>query len=186
MDKFVIYCTASDQLMVDGNTPFIGTEKEVKNVLKNEVVDSKRYEIKPLGFMKEWARKIKKQEEEQAREVYRFSPTAPEFHYKPSEEQKRYLLILGQEGVRKSGRLVKDFASIEEAVNMGNKSIKKIIKDFPDYAYFILDTERYAYVSRLDEKGIVQYEFSRSRDSKRKSNSGNAKTNSGATSGKPN
>lgn len=184
MDKFVIYCTASDQLMLEGSTPFIGTEKEVKDVLRHEVVDAKRYEIKPISFMKQWAKKIKKQEEEQGRASYRFSPTFPEFHYKALDDQQRYLLILGQEGVRKSGRLVKDFASVEDAVTMGSKSIKKVVQELPDHAYFILDTERYAYVSRLNEKGITHYEFSGLGNSKRKSRSGSAKTDSGAASGK--
>jgi hypothetical protein len=180
MEKFVIYCIASDQLLLEGNDPFIGTEKEAKHVLKHEVVDSKRYEIKPLKFIKEWAKKIKKQEKAEGTIGYRFSPIAPEFHYKPEERHARYLLILGEEGVRKSGKLVKDFASVEEAVIMGSRSIKQVVKQFPSYAYFILDTERYGYVSRLDEKGITDYERIELGNSKRKSRTAsNARAGSG-------
>lgn len=166
MDKFVIYCVASDQIMTDGRDPFIGTEKEVKYVLKHEVIDAKRYEIKPASFMKEWARKIKKQEAENENVSYRFSPPNPEFYYKRGENEERYLLILGEEGVRKSGKLVKAFASADEAANMALKSASKLNKEFPQLAFYILDLERYGYVSRIDKEGITEYFGSRA--SKRK------------------
>lgn len=157
MDKYVIYCLASNQLMTDGDAPVIGTEKEIKHILKNEVVDSKRYEMKPISFMKEWAKKIKKQEEENQTASYRFSPPNPEFHYKRNENEPQYLLIVGQDGVRKSGKLVKAFASAEEAAIMATRSVSKLNKEFPELAFYILDLERYGYVSRVDQKGITEY-----------------------------
>jgi hypothetical protein len=173
MDKFVIYCTASDQLMVEGQVPFIGTEKEVKHVLKNEVVDAKRYEIKPISFMKEWAKKIKKQETDNQSASYRFSPSYPEFHYRRSEDEQRYLLIVGQEGIRKSGKLVKTFASAEEAAKMATQSAVKLNKEFPELSFYILDLEKYGYVSRIDKEGITEY--SRFGTSKRKTSSRTSK-----------
>lgn len=166
MDKFVIYCLASNQLMTDGGAPVIGTEKELKRILKDEVVDAKRYEVKPISFMKQWAKKEKQLETEKEALVYKFSPTYPEFHYKPQEGEQRYLLIVGEEGVKKSGRKVKDFASAEDAIKMATQSIVKLTKEFPQHAYYVLDLERYGYVSRIDQKGITKY--SRFRASKSK------------------
>ena len=166
MDKYVIYCLASNQLMTDGDAPVIGTEKELKRILKDEVVDAKRYEIKPISFMKQWAKKEKELESEKDNSAYRFSPLYPEFHYRPTEGEQRYLLIVGQEGVKKSGRRVKDFASIEDAAKMAKQSIVKLTKEFPEHAYYILDLEKYGYVSRIDQNGITKYSRFRSSKSK--------------------
>lgn len=150
--------------MIENHNLFVGTEAEVNKVLKNEVIDGKRYEVKPFKFFKSWELKQRKEEESKQSAAFRFSPTMPEFHYKKSEDESRYLLILGKEGERKSGRLVKAFDSVEEAITIATRSIQKVSKELPGYAYFILDSERYGYVSEVNEKRVKRYEqFSGSR-----------------------
>lgn len=156
-DKYVVYCIASDQLMMDGKEYYVGSEKDVKALLKNEVVDAKRYEMKPASFVKEWERKIKKAEASKNGDSYKFSPGFPEFHYRRQTGEERYILVLGQEKIRKSGQRIKDFASIKEATALSLKTIKNVAKEMPDCAYFILDLEKYDYVSRIDKTGISKY-----------------------------
>ena len=156
-DKYVVYCIASDQLMTDGKDYYVASEKEVKALLKNEVVDAKRYEIKPFSFVKEWERKIKKTEAAKNADEFKFSPGFPEFHYKRQAGENRYLLILGQENLRRSGQRVKDFASVKEATDLSLKTIKNVVKEMPNHAYFILDLDKHGYISRVDKKGISKY-----------------------------
>lgn len=176
MSKYVIYCPGPDLFLCDNKVPFVGTEEEVKHVLKHEVVDPKRYEIKPLKFLKQWEAKKQKEEEALAKEPYKFSPPRPEFHYKRPENQRQYLLVLGKDEERKTGRLVKDFDTVEEAVTMALKSIVKLTKELPDHAYFILNSEAYSYVARISSTGTEWYvKISGSGQGKRESASRNPK-----------
>lgn len=168
MAKFVIYCAGSDQFLCDGNEPFIGTEEEVKRVLKHEVVDSKKYEIKPIKFLKQWAIAEKKKEEKAKKAKYEFSPGEPEFHYKKPEGQARYLLILGKEDCRKTGMLVKDFDTLATAVTMAQRSIKKVSEELPGFSYFVFDSELYTYVKHITDSESKPISSTRSRNGKRK------------------
>jgi hypothetical protein len=158
MSKYVIYCPKSDQFMMENNVVFTGTEAELSKVLKHEIVDAKRYEIKPIKFFKSWELKKIKEEENDQINSFKFSPPKPEFYYKKPDDQPRYLLILGKEQERRSGQLVKAFDNVAEAVKMATRSIQKVSKELPDYAYFILDSERYDYVAEINQKGITEYE----------------------------
>jgi len=149
MPKYVIYCPRHDIFLCDNGVPLVGTEAELKRVLKHEVVDHKKYEIKPIKFFKKWEVKKRKEEENLAKAPYGFSPSQPEFQYKKPKDQKQYLLVLGKEYEKRTGRMVKDFDTAEEAATMALKSIVKLTKELPDHAYFILDSEAYSYVARI-------------------------------------
>lgn len=155
MTKYIIYIPDSDSIMMDGKEPYVDTEKEVKRVIVEETVHKKAmYEPKPVSFLKTWAKKQQKKEQEQKSKPYKFSPTFIEIKYVKPARQKRFLLVVGVEGIKNSGTLVKDFDILEEAAKLANKSIKGLIKEFPQFGYYIYDTKLETYVleiSRSDE-----------------------------------
>jgi len=174
MAKFVIYCASTDQFLCDGKEPFVGTEEEAKRIVKNEVVDSKRYEVKPVKFFKQWEKAEAQKEERAKKTLYGFSPGEPEFHYKKPEGQARYLLILGKQDSRKSGMLVKDFDKLQDAITMANRSVKKITEELPGYTYFVFDSENYTYITEVTDHGSAKVTRTGSRKGKRKADIGAA------------
>lgn len=149
MAKYVIYIPGIDALMMDGKEPYINDEKEVRRVIAEETVHPKHYEAKPVSFLKAWAKKQEQKEAEVKARPHRFSPTSPEFHYIRPEGQKRYLLIVGDENQSKSGTLVKDFDTREEAATLADRSIAGLIKEFPNLGYFIFDAQTYGYTDAI-------------------------------------
>lgn len=149
MAKYVAYIPGMDSFLMDGNTPYIDEEKEVKRVIAHETVHPKSYEAKPVSFLKTWAKRQQQKEQEEKTKPYRFSPTAPEFHYRSPEGQARYLLVVGNENESKSGLAVKAFDSRDEAVIFARKSISGLTKELPNLGYYILDTENHVYVDGI-------------------------------------
>ena len=145
MAKFIIYIPSSDTVMTDGSGPYIDDEKEVKRVISEETVHPKIYEIRPVAFLKTWAKNQIKKEKAEALKPYRFSPTKAEFYYKPPLNQKNYLLIVADEKLDKSGILVKDFDNIEDAVKLASTSINGLVKEFPKLGYYIYDINQQQY-----------------------------------------
>ena len=145
MAKFIIYLPASDSVMIDGSVPYIDEEKAVKRVISQETVHPKNYEIRPVAFLKTWAKNQIKKEKAEALKPYRFSPPTAEFYYKPPLNQKNYLVIVADEKLAKSGILVKDFDNIEDAVKLTSTSINGLVKEFPKLGYYIYDTNRQHY-----------------------------------------
>ena len=153
MSKFVAYIPGMDSFLMDGDTPFIDSEKEVKRVITTEVVHPKMYELKPVSFLKTWAKRQEKLEAEAAATPYKFSPPRLEFHYKRKEGEKRYLLVVGDEEVGKSGTKVKEFDSRTEALTMAQRSIAGLTKEFPTLGYYVFDTETYGYTDGITANG---------------------------------
>jgi hypothetical protein len=149
MSKYVAYIPEIDSFLMDGPVPYIDDEKEVRKVITEEVVHPKKYELKPVAFLKAWAKKQEKLEEESANKPYRFSPPNPEFHYGCKEGEKQYLLIVGDENVSKSGTKVKDFDNREEAITIAERSINGLVKEFPNLGYYIFDTRTYGYTDGI-------------------------------------
>ena len=149
MARYIVYIPGSDSVMMDGGEPYIADEKEVRRVIAEETCHPRSYEAKPVSFLKKWQERQDEEERERVSRPYRFSPTYPELRYQRPEGQKRYLLIIGDEFTSKSGTLVKDFDTREDAVKLANKSIAKLAKQFPNLAYFILDTESHGYTDRV-------------------------------------
>ena len=145
MAKFIIYIPSSDTVMTDGSGPYIDEEKEVKRVISQETVHPKIYEIRPVAFLKTWAKNQIKKEKAEALKPYRFSPTKAEFYYKPPLNQKNYLLIVEDEKLDKSGILVKDFDNMEDAVKLASTSINGLVKEFPKLGYYIYDINQQQY-----------------------------------------
>jgi hypothetical protein len=145
-DKYIIYLPKSDVIMMDGDVPYIDTEKNVKWVIDNEVVHKKMYEPKPIKFLKTWAARHKKEEQAKAKESYSFSPMSPEIRYAPQPGQGNFLLILGEEYVRNSGKLVQAFDTVEDAAKLAARSINLLVKEYPNLWYFIYDVRRLKYV----------------------------------------
>lgn len=150
MAKYVIYLPGSDSLMMDGGKPYIDEEKEIKRVISEETCNPKNYEAKPVSFLKKWQERQDREEAEKSKTPYAFSPPSPEFRYRAPQDQKRYLLVVGEAYKSKSGILVKDFDTREEAARLANRSIEKLTTEFPNLAYFILDTEAYGYTDTID------------------------------------
>jgi hypothetical protein len=107
------------------------------------------YELKPVSFLKTWAKRKKEQETKQKSKPYMFSPTQIEIKYVKPKNQKRFLLIVGKYNVKNSGILVKDFDTLDEAAKLANKSIKGLIKKFPHMGYYIYDNKLKTYVLEL-------------------------------------
>lgn len=149
MSKYVAYIPEIDSFLMDGDKPYIDDEKSVKKVITEEVVHPKKYELKPVSFLKTWAKKQEKLEAEAAKKPYRFSPPGPEFHYIRKDDEQRYILVVGDENVSKSGTKVKDFDSREEAITMASRSINGLVKEFPTLGYYIFDTEIYGYTDGI-------------------------------------
>lgn len=158
MAKYVIYIPGIDSMMMDGKEPYIADEKEVRRVIAEETVHPKHYEAKPVSFLRTWAKKQEQKESEQKARPHRFSPTSPDFHYVRPEGQKRYLLVVGDENESKSGTMVKDFDTREEAATLAERSIAGLTKEFPNLGYFIFDTETYGYTDtiKLGERWRVE------------------------------
>ena len=145
MAKFIIYIPSSDTVMTDGSGPYIDEEKEVKRVISQETVHPKIYEIRPVAFLKTWAKNQIKKEKAESLKPYRFTPTKAEFYYKPPLNQKNYLLIVADEKLAKSGILVKDFDNMEDAVKLASTSINGLVKEFPKLGYYIYDINQQQY-----------------------------------------
>lgn len=146
MSKFVIYTLGSDGFLGTNGEPFVGTKQEVEYVVRNEVVNPKNYEIKPRSFLAQWAKRQEKLEEAKAKIPYNFSPLEAEYGYTPPATQARFLLIVGEEGKRKSGHLVKAFNNIKAAAVFAASSMSKLQKEFPNLGYFIYDTGKGCYI----------------------------------------
>jgi len=160
--KYVAYIPKIDSFLMDSGTPYIDEERQVKKVIAHETVNPKSYEIKPVYFLTTWTKKKQQKEQEKNIKPYRFSPTAPEFYYKPSEGQSRYILVVGDENEPKSGLAVKAFDSRDEAVIFAHKSILGLTKEFPNLGYYVLDTKNYAYINGITARKqwrIEDYEF---------------------------
>lgn len=149
MSKYVAYIPEIDSFLMDGDKPYIDDEKAVKRVITEEVVHPKKYELKPVAFLKTWAKKQEKLEAEAAKKPYRFSPPSHEFHYVRKADEQRYILVVGDENVSKSGTKVKDFDNREDAITMANRSINGLVKEFPTLGYYIFDTETYGYTDGI-------------------------------------
>lgn len=149
MSKYVAYIPEFDSFLMDGDQPYIDEEKAVRKVITEEVVHPKKYELKPVSFLKTWAKKQEKLEEESANRPYRFSPSFPEFHYKRKHGEKRFLLVVGEENVSKSGSRVKDFDTRAEAITMAERSINGLTKEFPNLGYYVFDTETHGYTDGI-------------------------------------
>jgi hypothetical protein len=149
-DKFIIYIPKSDSILMDGNIPYVDTEKNVKWVIENEVVHKKNYEPKPIKFLQTWAKRQKKEEETRSKAPYLFSPMCTEFQYTHPKGRGNYLLIVGEEDKKNSGNLVKDFDSVEDAARLANKSIDGLAKEFPNLKYFIYDVRNFKYVRTIE------------------------------------
>jgi len=134
---------------MDGNTPYIDEERNIKKVIAHETVHPKNYEVKPVSFLKTWVKKQQKKEQEKKAEPYKFSPIAPEFNYRSPEGQPRYLIVVGNNNKSKSGLKVKAFDSRDEAVIFARKSISGLTKEFPDLGYYILDTKNHVYIDGI-------------------------------------
>lgn len=158
MAKFVAYIPGMDSFLMDGDTPYIDEEKEVKRVIAHETVHPKSYEAKPASFLKTWAKRQQQKEEEEKTKPYRFSPTNPEFHYKHPEGQLRYLVVVGDENTSKSGLAVKAFDSREQAAIFARKSISGLAKEFPNLGYYILDTNAHVYTDGITATSQWRYE----------------------------
>jgi hypothetical protein len=147
MAKYVAYIPGMDSFLMDGNTPFIDEEKEVRRVIADETVHPKHYEARPVTFLKTWAKKQQAKEAEV--KPFRFSPPSPEFHYTPAEGQHRYALVVGDENISKSGLAVKHFETREEGVIFATRSIAGLTKEFPALGYYLLDTENHVYTDGI-------------------------------------
>lgn len=151
--KYFIYIPRSDSVMMDGKEPFVADEKEVRRVIEEETCNPKIYEAQPVSKLKAW---IKRQEEADAKAAsasYAFSPPSPEIRYCRPEGQGRFVLVVGDENVRKSGKMVKAFDSQEDAARLAGRSIKALTDEFPSLSYYILDTETYEYIDRISGDG---------------------------------
>lgn len=146
MSKFVIYTPSSDGFLEDKGEPFVGTQKEVEYIIRNEVVNPKHYEIKPHKFLNQWLKQQEAAEIAKAKIPYNFSPLEVEYGYTPPSNQARFLLILGEAGKRKSGQLVKAFNTIEATDAFARASHSKLQKEFPNLGYYIYDTGESCYV----------------------------------------
>lgn len=149
MAKYVAYIPKTDSFLMDGDTPYIDEEKEVRRVIAHETVHPKSYEAKSSSFLKTWAKRQQQKEQEEKTKPYGFSPTAPEFHYRSPKGQARYLVVVGDENESKSGLAVKAFDSRDEAAIFARKSISGLTKEFPNLGYYTLDTENYVYVDGI-------------------------------------
>lgn len=150
MGKYIIYIPGSDSIMMDGKEPYVDSEKEVKRVIMEETVHKKAmYEPRPVSFLKAWAKRQQERETKQKSKPYMFSPTNIEIKYVKPENQKRFLLIVGEYGVKNSGTLVKDFDTLDEAAKLANKSIKGLIKELPHLGYYVYDNELETYVLEI-------------------------------------
>lgn len=147
MAKHVAYIPSLDAFLMDGDTPFVGEEKEVRRVIAHETVHPKHYETRPVSFLKTWAKRQQKQET--AVKQFRFSPPFPEFQYVPTKDSLRYVLVVGEEYVSKSGLAVKNFETREAAVQFAEKSIVGLVKEFPELKYYILDTKEHVYTDGI-------------------------------------
>lgn len=153
MAKYVVYIPSMDSFLMDGDEPYVDEEKEVKRVIAEETVHPKMYEPRPITFLKTWAKKQQKLEEEAAAKPYAFSPPKPEFHYKPKPDDKQYVLVVGDENTSKSGMKVQEFDSREEAITMALRSIAGLVKEFPTLGYYVLDTDTYGYTDGITASG---------------------------------
>lgn len=169
MAKFVAYIPGMDSFLMDGDTPYIDEEKEVKRVIAHETVHPKSYEAKPASFLRTWAKRQQQKEEQEKVKPYRFSPTSPEFHYKPPEGQLRYLVVVGDENTAKSGLAVKAFDSREQAAIFTRKSISGLTKEFPNLGYYTLDTDAHVYTDGITATSQWRCEDSAPRISDRES-----------------
>ena len=149
MAKCIAYIPGTDSFLMHGDTPYVDEEKEVKRVIAHETVHPKKYELKPAAFLKTWAKRQQKKEQEEKANPYKFSPSYAEFKYLPPEGQLKYLVVVGEEYVAKSGLAVKAFDSRAEAAIFARKSISGLTKEFPNLGYYILDTENYVYTDGI-------------------------------------
>lgn len=145
--NYVIYIPNCDGIMLDGGVPYIGEEQEVRRVIAHETVQPKNYEAKPVAFLKAWQKRQDLLEEEKATKDYKFSPPSNmELGYVTKPTDSRYLLIVADATVAKSGSLVKSFDTQKEAAAFAATSIAKLIDAYPKLGYFTYDTEQYRYV----------------------------------------
>ncbi len=153
MSRFILYLPECDSVMMDGVKPYVGSKKEVTWTLNNEVVHPKKYELRPATFLRNWAKKQVKLEQDRNNRPYRFSPGFPDFRYVAPKGQKKYLLIVGDGNVANSGSIVKDFDTQAEAYTLAHRSIKGLTKAFPKFGYYIFNTESREYSDRIINSG---------------------------------
>ena len=145
--NYVIYIPNCDGIMLDGGVPYIDEEREVKRVIAQETVQPKNYEAKPVAFLKAWQKRQDLLEEEEAAKDYKFSPPAGiESGYRAKPTANRYLLIVADATVAKSGSLVKSFDTQMEAAAFAATSTAKLVKAYPKLGYFIYDAEQHRYI----------------------------------------
>lgn len=154
MAKFILYCPTKNLVLeAENNEPYLASEKELKLVLKNDIVTPKLFEIKPATYLKQLKRAKEKLEKLEKDKPFKFSPPSPEFRYVAPKEQPRYLLIVGEPAKRQTGVLVKAFHKLEQVVAFAKRSNKDLKKKFSNLSYYILDTQGSSYVEYFEFTG---------------------------------